>query len=90
MDGGVRGDGVRQDDSIGFSVMRAGDIIGEHQVTLATEGERIELGHKVSNRNTFAQGAINAGLWLQGQKPGNYGMQDILELNKVFSQLLEQ
>ncbi|WP_289116720.1 4-hydroxy-tetrahydrodipicolinate reductase [uncultured Idiomarina sp.] len=87
---GVRGDGVRQDESIGFSVMRAGDIIGEHQVTLATEGERIELGHKVSNRNTFAQGAINASLWLYGQKPGNYGMQDILELNKVFSQLLKQ
>ncbi|ASG66141.1 4-hydroxy-tetrahydrodipicolinate reductase [Idiomarina piscisalsi] len=87
---GVRGDGVRQDDSIGFSVMRAGDIIGEHQVTLATEGERIELSHKVSNRNTFAQGAVNAALWLQDQKPGYYSMQDILELNKVFNQLLKQ
>ncbi|RXS44087.1 4-hydroxy-tetrahydrodipicolinate reductase [Idiomarina sp. 29L] len=90
VNGGVRGDGVRQDDSIGFSVMRAGDIIGEHQVTLATEGERIELSHKVSNRNTFAQGAVNAALWLQDQKPGYYSMQDILKLNKVFNQLLKQ
>lgn len=84
----VRGDGLRQAGSIGYSVMRAGDIIGEHQVMLATEGERIELSHKVSNRTTFAQGAVNAALWLQGQQPGLYSMQDILNLNKVFGQLL--
>ncbi|WP_025731825.1 4-hydroxy-tetrahydrodipicolinate reductase [Carnimonas nigrificans] len=72
--------GPRSDDEIGFSVIRGGDIVGEHTVTFAAEGERIEITHKASSRMTFANGAVRAALWAAAQSPGYYDMQDMLGL----------
>jgi 4-hydroxy-tetrahydrodipicolinate reductase len=70
--------GIRERGTIGFETIRAGDIVGEHTVLFAAEGERIEISHKASNRMTFAHGAMRACRWLETQKPGVYGMQDVL------------
>lgn len=88
VDDGIRGGGQRQAGRIGFSVMRAADIIGEHQVTIAQPGERIELGHRVTDRNIFARGALQAAQWLQTKEPGYYCMQDMLELKTTLQRLL--
>jgi len=72
--------GIRERGTIGFETIRAGDIVGEHTVLFAAEGERIEISHKASNRMTFAHGAIRACRWLETQKPGLYSMQDVLGL----------
>ena len=64
-----------------FSSLRAGDIVGDHTVIFATEGERIEITHKASSRTTFAEGALQAALWLQDKGAGLYNMQDVLALN---------
>jgi 4-hydroxy-tetrahydrodipicolinate reductase len=64
--------------SIGFAVVRAGDIVGEHTVMFATEGERIEISHRATDRLTFARGALRAAEWLIGRPPGLYCMQDVL------------
>lgn len=66
---GIRADGLRSEEGIGFSVMRAADIIGEHQVTLAVAGERIEIDI-VSAIENFADGALRAAKWLEEQAPG--------------------
>lgn len=66
--------------SIGFQSVRAGDIVGEHQVIFALDGERLELGHRATDRNVFAQGALTAARWLVQQPPGFYSMRDVLEL----------
>lgn len=87
---GIRSDGVRSQHGIGFSVMRAADIVGEHQVTLATDGERLELGHRVSNRKVFADGALHAAQWLVNQKPGLYCLRDTLSLETALQRLLKQ
>lgn len=87
---GVRGDGLRAPGSIGFAVMRAADIIGEHNVLVAQPGERIELQHRVSDRRVFARGALQAAQWLVGQPNGRYRMADSLQLGKHLQQLLEQ
>ena len=60
--------------------MRGGDVVGDHTVLFATEGERLEITHKASSRMTFAKGAVRAALWLQGREPGLYDMQDVLDL----------
>ncbi|MBI2609479.1 MAG: 4-hydroxy-tetrahydrodipicolinate reductase [Deltaproteobacteria bacterium] len=60
--------------------VRAGDIVGDHTVLFATNGERLELTHKASSRDTFAKGAITAAVWVLNQKPGVYNMQDVLGL----------
>lgn len=65
---------------IGFSVVRAGDIVGEHSVTFATRGERLEITHRASDRMIFARGALQAAAWLIGRPPGLYGMQDVLKV----------
>lgn len=70
--------------------MRAADIIGEHQVTLAVAGERIEIGHRVSNRKTFADGALRAAKWLDEQAPGLYSLQDTLNLQDILQRMLKQ
>jgi 4-hydroxy-tetrahydrodipicolinate reductase len=75
--------GERKPGSIGFSVIRAGDIVGDHTVLFADEGERVEITHKASNRSTFARGAIRAALWLASQAPGLYDMQDVLGLKET-------
>ena len=70
--------GVRKPGDIGFSVFRGGDVVGEHTVTFAGAGERVELVHKAADRAIFARGALRAALWLQGQPAGLYTMQDML------------
>ncbi len=72
--------GVREEGTIGFSVARGGDVIGDHTVMLAGDGERIELTHKASNRHIYARGAVKAALWAQGKPPALYSMQDVLGL----------
>ncbi len=73
--------GPREAGTIGFAVIRAGDIVGEHQVIFATEGERIEITHKASSRQAFARGAVRAARWLRDQQPGLYDMRDVLGLS---------
>lgn len=72
--------GPRSDKEIGFATVRAGDIVGEHTVMFATEGERIEITHKASSRMTFAKGAVRAARWVAEQPVGRYDMQDVLGL----------
>lgn len=85
---GIRGDGVREPGSIGFSVIRAADIIGEHQVLFAHAGERLELTHRVSDRRLFAHGALQAAQWLLEQPKGRYSMEDMLDLKTLLKQLV--
>jgi 4-hydroxy-tetrahydrodipicolinate reductase len=66
--------------SIGFSSLRAGDIVGEHTVTFAAAGERVEITHRATDRITFARGALRAAEWLAGQPAGLYDMQNVLGL----------
>ena len=72
--------GPRTANEIGFETIRAGDVVGDHTVLFASEGERIEITHKASSRMTFAKGAVRACAWLQGQPNGLYDMQDVLAL----------
>ena len=72
--------GERDRRTIGFATIRAGDIVGEHTVLFAGEGERLEITHKASSRMTFAKGAVRAARWLMAQNPGLYDMQDVLGL----------
>lgn len=74
--------GARQSGSIGFSVIRAGDIVGDHTVMFADDGERVEIRHHASNRMTFAKGAMRAAKWLKLKPPGLYDMQDVLGLKQ--------
>ena len=66
--------------TIGFATIRAGDIVGDHTVTFASLGERVEITHKASSRMTFASGAVRAANWLAGRDKGLYSMQDVLGL----------
>jgi 4-hydroxy-tetrahydrodipicolinate reductase len=72
--------GARDRETIGFATVRAGDIVGDHTVTFAAEGERVEITHKASSRMSFARGAVRAAAWLSAQPPGLYDMQDVLGL----------
>ncbi len=72
--------GARERKTIGFETIRAGDIVGEHTVLFAAEGERIEITHKASSRMTFAHGAMRACRWIEGRDSGLYGMQDVLDI----------
>jgi 4-hydroxy-tetrahydrodipicolinate reductase len=72
--------GARQRDTIGFATVRAGDIVGDHTVTFAADGERVEITHKASSRMSFARGAVRAAGWLVGRDAGVYDMQDVLGL----------
>lgn len=70
--------GARAKGSIGFSAIRGGDIVGEHDVIFAGEGERVILRHIATDRAIFARGALRAAVWGQGRKPGHYDMMDVL------------
>ena len=70
--------GARDRDTIGFSTIRAGDIVGDHTIIFASEGERLEITHRASSRMAFARGAVQAACWLVGQPAGRYDMQDVL------------
>jgi 4-hydroxy-tetrahydrodipicolinate reductase len=59
--------------------IRAGDIVGDHTVLFATDGERIELTHRAHSRDAFASGALEAAAWIVGKRPGFYSMQDVLK-----------
>jgi 4-hydroxy-tetrahydrodipicolinate reductase len=72
--------GPRRRGSIGFSVMRGGDIVGDHRVTFAGPGERIELAHVAHDRSGFARGALVAARWVHARPPGLYSMIDVLGL----------
>ncbi|MGH1353771.1 MAG: 4-hydroxy-tetrahydrodipicolinate reductase [Thalassovita sp.] len=72
--------GARKKGDIGFTAIRGGDIVGEHDVLFAAAGERIVLRHLATDRAIFARGALKAALWGQGQKPGEYDMVDVLGL----------
>ena len=75
--------GERDRKTIGFSTIRAGDIVGEHTVMFADEGERVEITHKATSRMTFANGALRAAVWLKDKPNGLYDMQDVLGLSDV-------
>ncbi len=72
--------GPRKPREIGMHTLRGGDVVGDHTVMFAADGERVELTHKASSRMTFAVGAVRAAIWLQDQPPGLYDMQDVLGL----------
>lgn len=72
--------GPRKPREIGMHTLRGGDVVGDHTVIFAADGERIELTHKASSRLTFAAGAVRAACWLEDQPVGLYDMQDVLGL----------
>lgn len=72
--------GPRPPAEIGIQTVRGGDVVGDHTVFFLGMGERIELTHRASSRETFARGAVRAALWLQGHGPGLYDMRDVLGL----------
>ena len=72
--------GARPESEIGMHSLRGGDVVGDHTVVFASNGERVELTHKASNRDNFARGALKAAEFLVGAKPGLYDMQDVLNL----------
>ena len=72
--------GARDRQTIGFETIRAGDIVGEHTVLFAAEGERVEITHKASSRMTFAHGAMRACRWIEQRQSGLYSMQDVLDI----------
>jgi 4-hydroxy-tetrahydrodipicolinate reductase len=73
--------GPRKTGDIGFATLRGGDVVGDHTVIFAAEGERIEISHKASSRQIFAKGAIRAARWAQGRSPGLYAMKDVLGIS---------
>jgi 4-hydroxy-tetrahydrodipicolinate reductase len=73
-------EGPRTPGSIGISSLRAGDIVGDHTVTFASAGERVEITHRATDRLTFARGALRAAEWLVGRPAGLYGMEQVLGL----------
>ena len=75
--------GERKHDEIGFATIRAGDVIGEHSVWFADEGERVEIAHKASSRMTFANGAVRAAKWVANKSNGLFDMTDVLDLNNL-------
>jgi 4-hydroxy-tetrahydrodipicolinate reductase len=75
---GITGERTRGE--IGIHAIRGGDVVGDHTVIFAANGERVELAHKASSRETFAHGALRAAAWVVGRPPGIYDMQDVLGL----------
>ena len=70
--------GARGANTIGFTTQRGGDVVGDHTVTFAADGERVEISHKTSSRMAFARGALRAAAWLNAQPAGRYDMRDVL------------
>ena len=75
---GITGERTRSE--IGVHAVRGGDVVGDHTVIFAGDGERVELTHKASSRDTFANGALRAAEWVAGRAPGLYDMQHVLGL----------
>ena len=72
--------GARQRGAIGLAALRGGDVVGDHTVIFAADGERIEIGHRASSREIYARGALKAAAWAADREPGFYGMADVLGL----------
>jgi len=72
--------GARPRGEIGFATLRGGDVVGDHTAIFATDGERVELGHRASSRQVFAKGAVRAALWVAGKPARLYSMKDVLGL----------
>jgi 4-hydroxy-tetrahydrodipicolinate reductase len=72
--------GARDRETIGFATVRAGDIVGDHTVIFAADGERVEITHKATSRMSFARGAVRAAQWLSQKPTGLFDMQDVLNL----------
>lgn len=75
--------GERKRDEIGFSTIRASDVVGEHTVWFADIGERVEISHRASSRMTFANGAVRAAKWVEAKSNGLFDMTDVLDLNNL-------
>lgn len=73
--------GPRKPGDIGFATLRGGDVVGDHTVIFAGEGERLELTHRAGSRRLFARGAVRAARWVAGRPPGLYDMKDVLGLS---------
>jgi 4-hydroxy-tetrahydrodipicolinate reductase len=73
--------GARKPGDIGFAALRGGDVVGDHTVIFASEGERIEISHKASSRAIYANGALRAALWTSGRANGLYSMKDVLNIS---------
>jgi 4-hydroxy-tetrahydrodipicolinate reductase len=74
--------GARKRGAIGFAALRGGDVVGDHVVIFAGEGERLELVHKAASRKIYSKSALRAALWVKGKPPGVYGMPDVLGLRE--------
>lgn len=74
--------GERGEGSIGFAVVRGGDIVGEHTAMLVTRGERLELTHRATDRSIFACGALQAAYWLAGREPGHWQLDDVIAMSR--------
>ncbi len=72
--------GARKRGDIGFASLRGGDVVGDHTVSFAADGERVEITHRASDRRIYARGALRAAFWAQGKPPGLYSMADVLGL----------
>jgi len=77
---GREGEAPRKEGDLGVLSVRGGDVVGDHTVYFLGFGERLELTHRASSRDTFAKGAIEASKWIKGRKPGMYSMLDVLDL----------
>jgi 4-hydroxy-tetrahydrodipicolinate reductase len=73
--------GARPRGEIGIHAVRGGDVVGDHRVFFAADGERVELAHTATSRDAFARGALRAAVWLRGRAPGLYSMRDVLGLS---------
>ncbi len=74
--------GARRQNEIGVQTLRGGDVVGDHTVFFFGEGERLEITHRATSRDTFASGAVRGALWVVGKEPGLYDMQDVLGLKR--------
>ncbi|MEO6925853.1 MAG: 4-hydroxy-tetrahydrodipicolinate reductase [Rhodanobacter sp.] len=74
--------GERVEGSIGFAVVRGGDIVGEHTAMLIGQGERLELVHRATDRSIFARGALQAAYWLAGRGPGHWQLDDVIATSR--------
>jgi 4-hydroxy-tetrahydrodipicolinate reductase len=74
----------RRQGEIGFAVVRGGDIVGDHTVLFAGNGESVSLNHQATDRAIFARGALQAAAWLAGQKPGRYQMRDLFSYKSIY------
>jgi 4-hydroxy-tetrahydrodipicolinate reductase len=81
--GAAKPDAQFRAEGLGYGVLRVGDVVGEHTVTLAGPGERIELVHRATDRAIFARGALRAAAWLAGRPAGMYSLGDVLGLGRV-------